>query len=119
MESTRELAASRIRKAQHGYKANFDRKAMKDLRLRVGDWMVVHFPQGESGRERMLSRPWHEPYRVTSVSDPDVSVIKVYFPEDGAIQIHQSRVKVSLPEFPRRIFGVELRSPSQDIHQNG
>ena len=39
------------------------------------------------------SRPWHGPYQVTSVNDPDITVAKVYFPQEKQIMIHQSRVK--------------------------
>ena len=59
---------------------------------RIGDWVLVRFPQEESGRQRKLSRPWHGPYRVTERHDPDVTVVKIYFPEKGPIQVHQSRV---------------------------
>ena len=49
---------------------------------------------------RKLSRPWHSPYRIVSVQDPDVCVTKVYFPEEGQIRIHQSRIKPSPIAFP-------------------
>ena len=45
--------------------------------------MLVKFPKEESGHNRKLSQPWHGPFRV---------VCKVYCPQDGTIQIHQSRV---------------------------
>ena len=39
---------------------------------------MVHFPQEETGMARKLSRPpWHGPYQVKSVDDPDVTVNKV------------------------------------------
>ena len=52
-------------------------------------------PQDESGPQRKLSRPWHGPYRIVSISDPDVLLTMVYFPQDRTIQVHQSRVKAS------------------------
>ena len=39
------------------------------------------------------SRPWYGPYQVTSVNDPDITVAKVYFPQEKQIMIHQSRIK--------------------------
>ena len=44
--------------------------------------MLVRFPQEKVGKMRKLSRPWHGPFRVLVVEDPDVTVIKVYFPQD-------------------------------------
>ncbi len=43
------------------------------------------FQADETGRMRKLSRPWHGPYRVEQVQAPDVTVEKVYRPQDGAI----------------------------------
>ena len=61
--------------------------------------MLVRFPQEESGKNRKLSRPWHGPYRVIQCVDPDVSVVKQYFPEEGSIQVHQLRV-CPCPQLP-------------------
>ena len=99
LASVRELAAASIRKAQQNYKCSNGKKATKDLRFRIGDWVLVHFPAEETGKARKLSRPWHGPYRVVSVADPDVCASKVFFPQEGAIQVHQSRVKVCPPDF--------------------
>ena len=63
----------------------------------------MRFPQEETGRQRKLSRPWFGPYRVLSQDDPDITVVKVYRPQDGQIQIHQSRVK-PCPNFPAGFF---------------
>ena len=41
--------------------------------------------------------------RVLSQDDPDITVVKVYRPQDGQIQIHQSRVK-PCPNFPAGFF---------------
>ena len=65
---------------------------------------MVRLPQEESGTNRKLSRPWHGPYRVTSVNDSDLSLIKVYFPQDQAIQVHQSRIKTCPLNFPSGFY---------------
>lgn len=84
LSSARELAQQSIRKAQQRYKAQYDKKSsVPDLK--IGEWVLVRFPQEETGRNRKLSRPWHGPYRITDRRDPDVSVTKVYFPSEGAI----------------------------------
>ena len=56
----RKQAVAAILKARKWYKKSYDQCA-KDPTLRVGDWVLVKFPQEESGRLRKLSRPWHGP----------------------------------------------------------
>ena len=90
LSSARELAAQVIRQAQK-YKRNYDKKAAcRDYR--IGEWVLVKFPADETGKMRKLSRPWHGPYRVTEQKKPDVTVVKVYRPQDGPIQVHKARV---------------------------
>lgn len=97
LSSARELAAANIQKAQRRYKHQYDKKA-HPTNYSVGDWVMVRFPQEEFGPLRKLSRPWHGPYRVVSWDDPDLTVVKVYFPQDGSIQVHQQRVQPCPPE---------------------
>jgi hypothetical protein len=59
--------------------------------LRVGDWVLVRFPYEETGKNRKLFQPWHGPYRVLYYREPDVIVVKVYFPQETQIQVHQTR----------------------------
>ena len=76
---------------------------------------MVYFPHEETGKVRMLSRPWHGPYRVKSVDDPEVTVSKVYFVQDGQIQVHQSRVKSCPPHFSHGFYwyGSQRRKPGR------
>lgn len=99
LSSARQLAASCIQKAQAKYKHQYDQKA-RETTLRVGDWILVHFPQDETGCWRKLSRPWHGPYRVLSMSDPNITCAKVYYPQDGPICVHQLRVCRCPSDFP-------------------
>ena len=98
----RKLAAESIQKAQRKYKAQYDKKA-KPADYRVGDWVMVHFPQEESGALRKLSRPWHGPYRLQRCDGPDATVVKVYFPQDGGIQVHQTRIQ-HCPDIPAGFY---------------
>ena len=99
LTSARDLAAKAIRKAQNKYKHQYDRSA-RQVNIRLGDWVLVYFPQDESGRWRKLSRPWHGPYRVVEVSTTGVTCTKVYFPQEVKLHVHQSRVCVCPQEFP-------------------
>ena len=113
MTSARELAATQIQKAQKRYKAQYDKES-NSLEYQLGDWALVKFPQEESGKQRKLSRPWHGPYRVTSRDDPDLTLVKVYFPQEGTIQVHQTRVK-PCPNFPAGYYwyGPRRRRPGR------
>ena len=91
LSSARELAVENMRKAQEKYKRNYDRRvSTPSSPMKCGDWVLVHFQHEESGPNRKLSRSWHGPYRIISVNDPDLSMVKVYFPQDQSIQVHQS-----------------------------
>ena len=78
--SARQLATEAIRRAQAKYKNHYDRQA-RDVRFKVGDWVLIYFPHEESGKNRKLSNPWHRPYRIILREDPTVSGTKVYFPQ--------------------------------------
>ena len=116
LSSAREIAAANIQKAQKRYKKSYDQHInCGDTPFRVGEWALVRFPQDETGGNRKLSRPWHGPYRVVTQTDPDVCVDKVYFPQDGRIRVHQSRVKTCPPNFPAGFYwyGGRRRGPGR------
>lgn len=91
LSSARQLAEERIKAAQKYYKDQYDKTSVPP-NLRLGDWVLMRFPQEETGKQRKLSRSWHGPYRITHLDDPDVTIVKVFFPAEGPIQVHQSRV---------------------------
>ena len=103
LSTAREIAVQSIKRAQGRYKRSYDRKA-RCQSFKMGDWVFVRFPQDETGRRRKLSRPWHGPYRVTILSDPDVCVSSVYYPDSSGIKVHMSRVKLSPPNLPAGFY---------------
>ena len=72
--------------------------------FQLGEWILIRFPQEESGANRKLSRPWHGPYRVINSSDTGVTAVKVYFPDEPCIQVHQSRVSRCPEAFPAGFY---------------
>jgi hypothetical protein len=114
LSSARETALENIRKAQKRYKKSYDRKS-DDFSYRVGDWVLIRFPSEETGRLRKLSRPWHGPYRVTSCNETNVTAVKVYFPREDPIQVHQLRVKPCPPGFTAGFYwyGAKRRGPGR------
>ena len=99
LAQARQLAVETIQKAQRKYKRQYDKKA-SSLPIRVGEWVLVKFPHDETGRYRKLSRPWHGPYRVLSLTDTNATLVKVYFPEEDQLHVHLSRVKPCPISFP-------------------
>ena len=111
LSSARELAASSIQEAQKSYKTQYDKK-VRVVNFRVGDWVFVRFPEEETGRNRKLSRPWYGPFRIICKQDPNLTVRKVYFPEDPELTIHQLRVCPSPSMLPAGFYwyGAKRRS---------
>ncbi len=44
----------------------------------------------EQGIARKLSQPWYGPFRIVSCTQPDITVVKVYLPQNGQIKVHQT-----------------------------
>ena len=111
LSSARELAVASIQEAQKSYKTQYDKRG-KVAKFRVGDWVFVHFSEEETGKRRKLSRPWYGPFRVITRQDPNLTVRKVYFPEDPPLTIHQLRVCPSPDMLPPGFYwyGAKRRS---------
>eukprot|EP00731_Ephydatia_muelleri_P029828 Em0021g351a len=103
LSSARKLACDAIQKAQCRYKKGYDKHA-RPTTHKIGDWILIKFPHEESGKNRKLSRPWHGPYRLLSCTDTDVVAAKVYFPDEGHIQVHQNRTTICRRDFPNGYY---------------
>ena len=115
LSSAKELAAQSIRAEQQKSKVHYDRNHHAcDKQYQVGDWVLVRFPHKETGAQRKLSRPWHGPYRVVQCRIPDITVVKVYKPQDGQINVHQTRVSLCPKEFPAGYYWYGHNSKSTD-----
>ena len=65
---------------------------------RVGDWVLIYFPQDETVEFYNCLDPGMGLYQIVSHSNPDISAKKLFFTEDPAIQVHQSRVPLIIPK---------------------
>ena len=103
--TARSLAMKANREAQQRYKIQYDKTA-RTSKLRVEEWVLIYFPQDETGnyKSQKLSHPWHGPYRIISQEDPDITVTKIYFPDDPPLQVHQSRVQHHPPSLPSEFY---------------
>ena len=109
LSTARRLAAESITTAQAWYKHSYDQTA-RQANYKRGDWVLVHFPQDERRKGRKLSRPWHGPYRVVDRTDPNLTVVKIYSPQDGEIHVPCP------PELPAGFYGYGDRRARQVDH---
>ena len=89
MGNARKTATECIRRAQKRYKYQYGKKATPNSCL-IREWVPIKFPQDETGEQRKLSRPWRGQYRILEISGTDITALKVYFPDEGQIQVQQS-----------------------------
>lgn len=77
--------------------------------------MLIHFPSEETSRLRKLSRTWHGPYRVTPCNETNITAVKVYFPREDPIQVHQLRAKPCPCGFPAGFYwyGTKRKVPGR------
>ena len=111
LSSARELV---LQESQRKSKQRYYRKTT-DKSYKAGEWVLVKFPKEEGGHNRKLSQPRHGPFRVVSKDDPDLTFSKVYRPQDGTIQIHQSRIMPWPKDIVSRYFwyGRKQHSPGR------
>ena len=103
LRSARDLAAASVQKAQSRYKKSNDKKSYSH-EYKIGQWILIRFPQEETRAKRKLSRPWHGPHRAKAARGPNIVGSRIYFPDDGTIQVHLSRVSGCPMEFPRGFY---------------
>ena len=114
LSTTKSLAMKANREAQQWYKLQYY-KTVRTSQYRVGNIVLVYFPQDETGKSWKLSHPWHGPYQVISLNDPDITLTKIYFLDDPSIQVHQSRVQHYPPPLPSEFYwyGAERSRPGR------
>ena len=91
-EVTLVLSKTRQLKVYNEHNSAIKSKA-NSIKYHTGECIFVQYPANETGKGRKLLGPWHGPYCVTTVCDPDITVGNVYFPQDKTITVHQTRVK--------------------------
>ena len=59
---------------------------------------------------------WHGPYRIVELTNTGLTCVKVYYPQEGKLHVHQSRVCVCLQELD--FTGTEGREKALNVHQS-
>ena len=108
LSNARNIAMKTNLECQRRYKEQYDKTAVTP-KFQIGDWVLVHFATctlcpRRDWEDKKLSQPWNGPYRIVSRDDPDVTVTKLYFPDDPQIQVYQSRVQPCPPSFLRSFY---------------
>ena len=116
--SARETAAQVIQTAQQKYKRQYDKRATYTTTpLKTGNWVLVCFPQDETGAVRKLSRPWHGPYQVTSLS---MSLSLKYISLRTSLSVFTGLDSNHAPRTFQLVFiGMVERGGAQVDHING
>ena len=111
LSSAPKLAGETLKKAQKRYKKGYDKHCRRTC-VDIGDWILIKFPQEESGKNLKLSQPWHGPYRVVSHSDTGVVASKVYFPEEECINVHLTSTSLCPVGLPNGFYWYGRRQSS-------
>ena len=91
------LAAENIQAAQNRQKKYYDRSA-NEVKLKVGDRVMVYMPSELQGDEHKLRCPYYGPYRVLNVTETNAEVHLIDSPNDDPIFVNLNRICLCHPE---------------------
>uniref|UniRef100_A0A1X7V3D6 Reverse transcriptase RNase H-like domain-containing protein n=1 Tax=Amphimedon queenslandica TaxID=400682 RepID=A0A1X7V3D6_AMPQE len=91
------LAADNIKKAQAYQKYHYDR-ARKSFSIHIGDCVMVYMPFDVQWKDWKLSRPFHGPYRVLTVTPTNAEVKLVSDPRLPSLFVNLDRIRPCYPE---------------------
>ena len=81
------IAKQNMTKAQCKQKKQYDQQA-REMKLQVGDRVMVFMPHETQGKRRKLALPYHGPYRVLELTPNIVTVRPVDQPDEQAIVVN-------------------------------
>ena len=87
------LAHQNIKKAQSKQKAQYDKRCRTPA-IKVGDKVMVYFPDQVKGKAWKLARPYHGPYEVLALTPTNAEVRLASSPQDGAIFVALDRIRI-------------------------
>ena len=86
------MARDNVRKAQKKQKRHYDRKSKQPV-LKVGDRVMVYFPNVVRGKAWKFARPYYGPYVIESLTSTNAEVRLVDRPADDTIFVALERVR--------------------------
>ena len=69
-----------------------------EMDLKVGERVMIYIPSDTQGKDRMLARPFHGPYRVLAVTPTNAEVRLVGQPTGESISMSLNRVRRCFPK---------------------
>ena len=97
LSKAHKIALENIRKAQTKQKEFYDRHA-GDPKFRVGDRVMVYMPGDVTGKDWKLARPYHGPFRVTTITPTNAEVTLIEKPDDPSLFVSINRLRRCYPE---------------------
>ena len=91
MSTAWESARSKIKKAQEHQKHQHDKKA-RDPKIFPGDRVFVYTPAEKLGKAYKFARPFKGPYRVKTVLDNGVELLRIGKPSSPLLRVALNRV---------------------------
>ena len=113
MSDTWAMACENVRKAQKKQKPHYDRKS-KQPYLKVGDRVMVYFPNVVHGQAWKFARPYYGPYVIESLTSTNAEVRLVDRPADDTIFVALDRVRPCYAEMTNDVWmGHGTRKPAK------
>ena len=112
----RQLANETIQQSQRSAKPNLTVRYVRQISNRRMGFDQVS-PRG-NWQNRKLSRPRHGPYKIITLTDTDITTMKICFPEDGSIKVHQGWVTKCPFGFPAGCYWYRDKRQGWDVYQD-
>ena len=97
LSKAHKIALENIRKAQTKQKEFYDRHA-GDHKFKVGERVMVYMPGDVTGKDWKLARPYHGPFRITTLTPTNAEVELIEKPSDPPLFVSISRLRRCYPE---------------------
>ena len=89
----RTLAHQNIKKAHSKQKVQYD-KCSKTPTIKIGDKVMVYFPDQVKGKAWKLARPYHGPYEVLALTQTSAEVHLANSSQEGVIFVALDRLRI-------------------------
>ena len=95
------LAHQNIKKAQSKQKTQYDKRSTAP-KVKVGDRVMVYFPDQVKGKVWKLARPYHGPYEVITLTNTNTEVCLVGSSKNDSIFVVLDRIRACPEEIQLR-----------------
>ena len=86
------LAHQNIKKAQSKQKKQYDKRSTGP-KIKIGDQVMVYFPDQVKGKAWKLARPYHGPYKVLALTPTNAEVCLIGSPQSNSMFVALDRIR--------------------------